>query len=121
MHMQVAQVSKKMQPDGSPRCQQSTLPQDLSAPKSTSDSCLVSSETAERPPPLHMREHWARLSNWRFIGHGRKTVSRVLFRKRGLTEFCAKLGEFHEKLGEFAVTHKSKAERNSLSSLTRTR
>ena len=35
------------------------------------------------------------------LGNGRNTVSRVLFRKRELTEFCGKLGEFCEKLGEF--------------------
>ena len=40
------------------------------------------------------------------IGNGRNTVSRVLFRKRELTEFYGKLGEFCKKLGEFAFTHK---------------
>ena len=39
----------------------------------------------------------------RRLGNGRNTVSRVLFRKRELTEFCGKLGEFWEKLGEFAL------------------
>ena len=39
-------------------------------------------------------------------GNGRNTVSGVLLRKRELTEFCGKLGEFHEKLGEFTLTHK---------------
>ena len=34
------------------------------------------------------------------LGNGRNTVSRVLFRKRELTEFCGKLGEFREELGE---------------------
>ena len=38
--------------------------------------------------------------------NGRNTVSRVLFRKRELTEFCGKLSEFCEKLGEFLFTHK---------------
>ena len=51
------------------------------------------------------------------VGNGRNTDSRVLFRKRELTEFCGKLGEFCEKLGEFEFTHKKKAERNSRSSL----
>ena len=36
----------------------------------------------------------------------RATVSRVLFRKRELTEFCVKLAEFCEKLGEFVLAHK---------------
>ena len=40
------------------------------------------------------------------IGNGRNTVSRVLFQKRALTEFCAKLGQFGEELGEFALAHK---------------
>ena len=40
------------------------------------------------------------------IGNGRNTVSRVLFRRRELTEFYGKLGEFGEKLGEFAFPHK---------------
>ena len=35
------------------------------------------------------------------VGKGRNTVSGVLFRKRELTEFCAKLGEFCKKLSEF--------------------
>ena len=39
-------------------------------------------------------------------GNGRNTVSRVLFRRRELTEFYGKLGEFGEKLGEFAFAHK---------------
>ena len=39
-------------------------------------------------------------------GTGRNTVSRVLFRRRELTEFYGKLGEFGEKLGEFALAHK---------------
>ena len=34
------------------------------------------------------------------------SVSRVLFRKRELTQFCNKLGEFCGKLGEFALAHK---------------
>ena len=51
------------------------------------------------------------------LGNGRNTASRVLFRKRELTEFCGKLGELCEKLGEFALAHKQKAERNSLTSL----
>ena len=33
-------------------------------------------------------------------------VSRILFRKRELTEFCGNLGEFGEELGEFAFTHR---------------
>ena len=37
------------------------------------------------------------------VGKGRNTVSRVLFQKRVLTEFCGKLGEFCVKLGEFCV------------------
>ena len=40
------------------------------------------------------------------LGNGRNTVSRVLFQERELTEFCGKLGEFGEKLGEFALAHK---------------
>ena len=40
------------------------------------------------------------------LGNGRNTVSRVLFRKRELTEFCGKLGELCVKLGEFALAHK---------------
>ena len=40
------------------------------------------------------------------LGNGRNTVSRVLFRKRELTEFRGKLGEFCEKLGEFDLAHK---------------
>ena len=40
------------------------------------------------------------------LGNGRNTVSRVLFRKKKLTEFCAELGEFWEKLGEFALAYK---------------
>ena len=40
------------------------------------------------------------------LGNGWNTVSRVLFRKRELTEFCDKLGYFYEKLGEFALAHK---------------
>ena len=40
------------------------------------------------------------------IGIGRNTVSRVLFRRRELTEFCGKLGEFCQKLGELAFAHK---------------
>ena len=41
-----------------------------------------------------------------FMGNGQNTVSRVLFRKRELTEFYGKLGEFCEKLDEFAFAHK---------------
>ena len=42
-----------------------------------------------------------------------------MFRRKGLTEFCGKLGEFCKELGEFALAHKQrkKAQRNSLSSL----
>ena len=36
------------------------------------------------------------------VGNGRNTVSRVLFRRRELTEFYGKLGEFCAKLGEVA-------------------
>ena len=53
---------------------------------------------------------------------GRNGLSRVLFWKRELTEFCGELGEFGEKLGDFALACKKKpAERNSLSSLPGTR
>ena len=41
-----------------------------------------------------------------FLGNGRNTVSRVLFRTRELTEFWGELAEFCEKLGEFALAHK---------------
>ena len=37
------------------------------------------------------------------IGNRRTTVSRVLFRKRELTEFCGKLSEFCDNLGEFGL------------------
>ena len=37
------------------------------------------------------------------LGNGRNTVSRVLFRKREVT--LGKLGEFCERLGEFAFAH----------------
>ena len=40
------------------------------------------------------------------LGNGRNIVSRVLFRRRELTEFYGKLGEFWGKLGEFALAHK---------------
>ena len=49
--------------------------------------------------------------------NGRKTVARVLFRKRELAEFCDKLAELCEKLGELALTHQYKTERKSLSFL----
>ena len=39
-----------------------------------------------------------------YMGNGRSTVSRVLFQRRELTEFCGKLGEFCGKLGEFCKT-----------------
>ena len=43
------------------------------------------------------------------LGNGWNTVSRVLFRKRELTDFCGKLGELCEKtqkkLGELALAH----------------
>ena len=40
------------------------------------------------------------------IGNRQNTVSRVLFQKRELTEFCGKLDEFcQNKLGEFALAH----------------
>ena len=55
---------------------------------------------------------------WKRVGEiGRNTVSRVLFRKRELTEFCSKSGEFCEKLGELALAHNYQTQRNSLSSL----
>ena len=41
------------------------------------------------------------------LGNGRNTVSRVLFRRRELTEFYGKLGEFCDPHGEFALAHKS--------------
>ena len=47
-----------------------------------------------------------RFARTKTIGNGRNTVSRVLFQKRKLTEFCSKLGEFCKKLGEFAFAHK---------------
>ena len=74
-----------------------------------------------------------------FSGHLLRTLLRTLFWETGgilfreylvcfgeenslsFTEFWGKLGEFCEKLGEFALAHKYKAERNSLSSLPRTR
>ena len=46
------------------------------------------------------------LCGYHFLGNGRNTVSRVLFRKRELAEFGSKLDEFCEKLGEFALAHK---------------
>ena len=78
---------------------------------------------------------WSQLAFWGFqfllnwapfwgsysLGNGWNTVSRVLFRRRELTEFYGKLGEFCEELGEFALAHKKQAERNSLSSLPGTR
>ena len=39
------------------------------------------------------------------LGNRRNTVSRVLCRKRELTKFCGKLGEFCEKLAESALAH----------------
>ena len=55
------------------------------------------------------------------IGNGLNTVSRVLFggeiNSLNLTEFWGKLGEFCEKLGEFALAHKDLTEfspRNSV-------
>ena len=41
----------------------------------------------------------------RKLGNGRNTFTRVLFRKRELTEFCGKLGEFCDKLGEVYLWH----------------
>ena len=41
----------------------------------------------------------------------------MLFRKRELTELCGKLDEFRKDPGEFAVAHKSYADKSSLSSL----
>ena len=38
--------------------------------------------------------------------HGWNAVSRVLFQRRELTEFCGKLGEFCQELAEFAFAHK---------------
>ena len=46
------------------------------------------------------------LCSWGFLGHGRNTVSRVLFRKGELTDFYGKLAEFCDKLCKFAPTHK---------------
>ena len=40
------------------------------------------------------------------LGNGQNALSRVLFRKRELAEFCGKLGEFCKKLDEFALAHK---------------
>ena len=45
-------------------------------------------------------------SPWVSLGNGRNTVSRVLFRRRELTEFCGKLDEFCEEHGESALAHK---------------
>ena len=45
------------------------------------------------------------------VGNRRNTVSRVLFQKRELAEFCGELGEFCEKLDEFTLTHKQYARR----------
>ena len=40
------------------------------------------------------------------LGNGQNTVmGGVLFWKSELTEFCAKLSEFYEKLAEFALSH----------------
>ena len=39
------------------------------------------------------------------LGNGQNTVSRVLFRKRELTEFLGELCEFFDKLGELAFAH----------------
>ena len=39
------------------------------------------------------------------LGNGRNTVSRALLRKRELTEFLGKLGEFCDALSEFALAH----------------
>ena len=41
----------------------------------------------------------------KWVGNRRNTVSRVLFGKRELTEFCGKLCEFFEKLTEFTLAH----------------
>ena len=49
------------------------------------------------------------------LGNGRNTVSRLPFRKRELTEFCAELAEFSEELSEVAFAHKNYLE--ALSSL----
>ena len=57
------------------------------------------SGTRKANPPRTLGRHCPQL------GHGRNTVSRVLFRKRELTEFCGKLGEFCERLGELALAH----------------
>ena len=69
-------------------------PGESSAPASSSSLASTSS-------------HPCLLQEKPMIGNGRNTVSRALFRKRELTEFCSKLGEFWEKkLDEFALAHK---------------
>ena len=75
---------------------------------------------------------WTRSSR-ALLGNGRNTVSRVLFRRRELTEFYGKLGEFCEKLGELWCTNSrlrgthwvrypelSEPQKNSLSSVFET-
>ena len=63
-----------------------------------------------RPPPWPTPFGGPRILLDRQIRNGRNTVSRVLFRKRELTEFCGKLGEFWEKLGEFALAREKLGE-----------
>ena len=60
-------------------------------------------------PPILLMPRWPLRPQpfSRELGNGWNTVSRVLVRKRELTEFCGKLGEFWKKLGEFVMAHKS--------------
>ena len=66
-----------------------------------SDCCFLRSppslKTLQSPRGSHENHEMKNLK----VGNGRNTVSRVLFRKRELTEFCGKLGRFCEELGEF--------------------
>ena len=56
-----------------------------------------------------------------YIGNGWNTVSRVLFRKRELTEFCEELGglALAEELTELSPQNSARA-KNSLSSVLET-
>ena len=66
---------------------------------------------------------WATSGGPKLIFSQAGMFARVLFQKRNLTEFCAKLAEFCEKLGMSALAHTgiTKAERKSFSSLRRAR